>query len=141
MRTFRESLGGAAIIVAALLSHSIRAVAADASAWDDDIRSSMRLITAPSRNGDLRAGIELKLKPGWHTYWRYPGDAGVPPRFNFQGSKNVKAVEVLWPAPQPISEGGLTAIGYTSSLIFPLQIRPQERGKPITLRLKLDYAV
>ena len=33
----------------------------------------------------MRAGIEIRLKPGWHTYWRYPGDAGVPPRFDFAG--------------------------------------------------------
>ena len=47
----------------------------------------------------LRAGIEIKLQPGWHTYWRYPGDSGVPPRFDFSGSDNVASVKVLYPAP------------------------------------------
>ncbi len=72
------------------------------------MRSAVRLIAGsqPAGAAVIRAGIEIKLKPGWHTYWRYPGDAGVPPRFDFQGSKNVKAVEVLWPAPQRIPEAG-----------------------------------
>ena len=47
----------------------------------------------------LRAGIEIKLQPGWKTYWRYPGDSGVPPRFDFSGSENLKTAKVLYPAP------------------------------------------
>jgi DsbC/DsbD-like thiol-disulfide interchange protein len=89
----------------------------------------------------LRAGIEIRLKGGWHTYWRYPGDAGVPPRFDFAGSQNVKSVDVKWPAPRPITEHGLTAIGYTGNMIWPLAVVPQDRTRPVTLRLKLDYAV
>ena len=42
---------------------------------------------------------------GWHTYWRYPGDSGVPPQFNFAGSRNVKHVDVLWPAPRAHGRG------------------------------------
>ena len=104
----------------------------------------MRLIAGSSRHGDaapLRAGVEIRVKPGWHTYWRYPGDAGVPPRFDFAGSQNVKAVDVLRPAPQAIPEEGLTVIGYTDNVILPLAVVPQNRAKPVTLRLKLDYAV
>ena len=120
----------------------------DASRWDGDARSAVRLIAGAPPTGKnatttptLRAGIEVRLKPGWHTYWRYPGDAGVPPRFDFAGSQNVKSVDVLYPAPQPIPEQGLTAIGYTSDVIWPLAVVPLDRAKPVTLRLKLDYAV
>ena len=91
----------------------------DASPWDGDARSAVRLIAGSSGGGEasapMRAGIEIRLKPGWHTYWRYPGDAGVPPRFDFAGSQNVKAVEVLWPAPRRMPEEGLSAIGYTET--------------------------
>ena len=65
----------------------------DVSRWDGDDRSAARLIAGSSsdRTAPLwRAGIEIRLKRGWHTYWRYPGDAGVPPEFDFQRSKNVK---------------------------------------------------
>src|SRR5689334_20896997 len=75
--------------------------AADASGWSNDNESAMRLIAGTNEsNSPLTAGIEIKLKPGWHTYWRYPGDSGIPPRFDFSGSSNVKAVEVFYPAPQ-----------------------------------------
>ncbi|HEY7664568.1 MAG TPA: protein-disulfide reductase DsbD domain-containing protein [Xanthobacteraceae bacterium] len=123
-------------------SHAI--AAEDASRWDGDERSAVRLLaagSAPEASAPLRAGIEIRLKPGWHTYWRYPGDAGVPPRFDFAGSQNVKAVNVRWPAPQPIPEQGLTAIGYVGDVILPLAIVPQDRAKPVMLRVKLDYAV
>src|SRR5262249_16756156 len=89
----------------------------------------------------LRAGIEIRLKAGWHTYWRYPGDAGVPPQFDFKQSQNVKQVVVLWPAPQRLSEDGGTSIGYINNLILPLRIAPLDRGKPVALRLKLNYAI
>lgn len=70
-----------AIAVAAYAA-SGAARAADSSAWSDEGHAAARLI-AGSNDKDampLRAGIEIALKPGWHTYWRYPGDSGVPPR-------------------------------------------------------------
>jgi DsbC/DsbD-like thiol-disulfide interchange protein len=120
------------------------AAAEDASRWDGDARNAMRLIAGSSARGggaSLRAGIEIRLAPGWHTYWRYPGDAGVPPRFDFAGSQNVKAVDVHWPVPQRLPEEAVTVIGYTGNVILPLTIVPENRAKPVMLRLKLDYAV
>jgi DsbC/DsbD-like thiol-disulfide interchange protein len=134
----------AALCALGLLIGTSAAVAGeDASRWDGDARSSARLIAGsqPAGGGLVRAGIELKLKPGWHTYWRYPGDAGMPPSFDFGASSNVEAIEVMWPAPQRIPEQGMIAIGYTSDVILPLRITPKDRGKPVTLRLKLGYAV
>jgi DsbC/DsbD-like thiol-disulfide interchange protein len=116
----------------------------DASRWDGDARNAARLIAgSPPAGGTapIRAGIQVRLKAGWHTYWRYPGDAGVPPRIDFAGSQNVKAIDVLWPAPRPIAEEGLVAIGYTGDVTWPLAIVAQDHAKPVTLRLKLDYAV
>jgi DsbC/DsbD-like thiol-disulfide interchange protein len=120
------------------------ASADDASPWDGDARSAVRLVAGSSpapEQAAIRAGIAIRLKNGWHTYWRYPGDAGVPPRFDFAGSENAKSVEVRWPAPQRISEQGLVAIGYAGDVILPLIIVPQNREKPVKLRLKVDYAV
>ena len=114
---------------------------ADASPWIDDLNSSLRLIAGSHTSDALTAGIEIKLKPGWHTYWRYPGDSGVPPRFSFPGSENVASVKVLYPAPQAIVDETGTTIGYTDHVIFPLRLVPREKGKPVTLRLKADYAV
>ena len=145
MRAFTINLCASAILAAGA---SLACAAEEASRWDGDARSAVRLIAGAPPAGKnaaatttLRAGVEVRLKPGWHTYWRYPGDAGVPPRFDFTGSQNVKSVDVLWPAPRPIREQGLIAIGYASDVIWPLAVVPNDGAKPVTLRLKLDYAV
>jgi len=128
---------------ALLLTVDIVRAADDASRWDGDARSAARLIAGsqPENAKILRAGIEIRIKDGWHTYWRYPGDAGVPPQFDFKASTNLKEARVLYPAPQRLSEDGGTAIGYTGDIILPLQVVPQDAGKPVALHLKLNYAV
>jgi DsbC/DsbD-like thiol-disulfide interchange protein len=115
----------------------------DASAWSDDSRSAVRLIAGANKSGatPLRAGIEIKLQPGWHTYWRYPGDSGVPPRFDFSGSENLKSATVLYPAPQIHSDETGETLVYDDDVIFPVQVTPQESSKPVKLHLKMDYAV
>jgi len=122
------------------------ASAQDASNWDGQKHSAARLIAgATSRNHDasfLRAGIEIKLDPGWHTYWRDPGDSGAPPSFDFSGSENVKSVNVLWPAPERFPDGaGGNSIGYHNHVVLPLHVVAVESEKQTALRLKLAYDV
>jgi len=89
----------------------------------------------------FRGGVEIALSPGWKTYWRYPGDAGIPPRFDWSGSENVAGVEILFPAPKRITdESGQTSIGYDERVIFPLRIRANDSAKPVMLKLKLNFA-
>jgi DsbC/DsbD-like thiol-disulfide interchange protein len=89
----------------------------------------------------FRGGVEIVLTPGWKTYWRYPGDAGIPPRFDWSGSENVANVEVLYPAPKRIVDGsGQVSIGYEDRVIFPLRIYASDPAKPVMLKLKLDFA-
>jgi DsbC/DsbD-like thiol-disulfide interchange protein len=136
----RRSAAVAAIAVAA--AGGIAWAASDASPWEGNDRTAVRLIAGSSGAEELiRAGIEIRLKPGWHTYWRYPGDAGVPPRFDFTASQNVDTVRVLWPAPRRLAEEGLSVIGYGENVILPLAVVPRDRTKPVTLRLTIEYAV
>jgi DsbC/DsbD-like thiol-disulfide interchange protein len=137
-------LVGAAVLGADQARAADGIPADNASPWDGDARSAVRLIAGarPSAQGaPLRAGVEIRLKPGWHTYWRYPGDAGVPPRFDFAGSQNVKGVEVLWPAPRRLPEAGLDTIGYDRDVILPLQVTPRDEAKPVRLQIKVGYAI
>ena len=119
------------------------ACAAGESPWSEDVRSAVRLVSGANNNGDahLRAGIEIKMQPGWKTYWRYPGDSGVPPHFDFSGSENLKTATVLYPAPHLFTDETGQSLGYKDRIIFPLVISPQQPGKPVRLRLKADYAV
>ena len=114
------------------------------SGWDDSGKARVRLIVAGAATQDapLRAGIEIRLARGWHTYWRHAGDAGIPPRFDWSGSVNLARAEILWPAPVRITvEDGIESIGYKDSVLLPVHVRPQDPAKPVALRLKLDFGV
>src|SRR3954452_13065139 len=124
----------------AMMTLSLAARADDgASSWDGDQRGAVRLIAGERRNDGRaaiqRAGVEVRLAPGWKTYWRYPGDSGVPPRFDFAASQNVKTVTVDWPAPHRFSDDSRITIAYKEDVIFPLRIVPQDASKPVRLRL------
>ena len=135
----RAALGFAVII---LVSPAIEARAQDASPWQRDGHSAVRLL-AGSRSGSvLLGGIAFQLQPGWKTYWRTPGDSGVPPRFDFSKSDNVEAVTVLWPAPTKFDDGaGGHSLGYHDAIVLPLRIVAKNLDKPVTLRADVSYAV
>jgi len=136
----RTALG----LVATLLASSLltEARAQDASPWQKDGHSAVRLL-AGSRSGSvLLGGIAFQLQPGWKTYWRTPGDSGVPPRFDFSKSDNVEAVTVLWPAPRKFDDGaGGVSLGYHDQIVLPLRIVAKNVDKPVTLRVEINYAV
>ncbi|MBI4273165.1 MAG: cytochrome C biogenesis protein [Rhizobiales bacterium] len=133
----------ATIGIALLFPGTVDARAAESSSWDGDERGAVRLIAASYErdSGLYRAGLEIRLGSGWKTYWRYPGDSGVPPRFDFAHSDNVKSATVLWPAPRLFSDVEGDTIGYKDNVILPLRIAPRDPAKPVTLRVRFDYAV
>jgi DsbC/DsbD-like thiol-disulfide interchange protein len=104
----------------------------------------MRVVSGSPSKADrapLRAGVELRLGTGWKTYWRYPGDSGVPPRFDFSKSTNVKSVTVRWPAPHRFTDEGGASIGYKGGVLLPLEVVPANPKQPVTLRVSLEYAI
>jgi DsbC/DsbD-like thiol-disulfide interchange protein len=116
------------------------AFAADAFStdWAPAAKSQARLIAG---GGDL-AGFEIALAPGAITYWRDPGDAGLPPTLDFSLSDNVASVEPEFPAPKRIKEAdGGEAFGYEGGVVFPLRVKPRDPTKPATLKLNADFAV
>jgi DsbC/DsbD-like thiol-disulfide interchange protein len=86
------------------------------------------------------AGIEITLEAGWKTYWRTPGE-GISPSFSWDESINLKAAEVLWPAPIRFSEAGSASIGYAERVLLPVLVTPEEAGKPVSLSLAFAYGV
>jgi DsbC/DsbD-like thiol-disulfide interchange protein len=87
------------------------------------------------------AGVQIRLDSGWKTYWRNPGDSGVPPRFDWSRSKNLKAAEVLYPAPHRFADASGTSIGYEDEVTFPVKVVPEREGEPVELELSLDYGL
>lgn len=92
-------------------------------------------------NGHHMAGLSLTLAPEWKTYWRAPGEAGIPPRFNWSGSENVKSIRIHWPSPQVFHTNGMQTIGYHDALVLPLEVTPQDATKPVVLRAEVDLGV
>jgi DsbC/DsbD-like thiol-disulfide interchange protein len=136
----RATLGFAATLFAT--SFAFEARAQDASPWQKDGHSAVRLLAGSRSGAVLLGGVAFQLQPGWKTYWRTPGDSGVPPRFDFSKSDNVEAVTVLWPAPQKFDDGaGGISLGYHDQLVLPLRIVAKNVDKPVKLRAEINYAV
>lgn len=117
---------------------------AAASAWDSHEHGAARLITATEATGSgrqLDVGLQLRLTPGWHTYWRTPGDAGIPPAIDWKGSDNLAAVAIAWPAPQRLpSLGGLETLGYVDGVVLPITVTLAHPAAALHLRAEVDYA-
>jgi DsbC/DsbD-like thiol-disulfide interchange protein len=136
----RAALGFAATLFAS--SVAVEARAQDASPWLHDGHSAVRLLAGSRSGAVLLGGIAFQLQPGWKTYWRTPGDSGVPPRFDFSKSENIEAVTILWPAPTKFDDGaGGHSLGYHDQIVLPLRIIAKNADKPVTLRAAVNYAV
>jgi len=120
------------------------ATSAGESPWSDQTDSKVRLVSGTvTQDGSAAryAAIQLRLDPGWKTYWRNPGDSGVPPTFDWSGSKNLKSAEVLYPAPHRFADANGTAIGYKDEVVFPVKITPEHTGEPVDLALTFEYGL
>jgi len=118
-------------------------VHAAATAWVGDDRGSARLITAvqATRSGArLDAGLELRLAPGWHTYWRTPGDAGFPAGIDWTGSENLASAVMSWPAPRRLTIERLENLVYLDRVVLPIALTVERPGEPLHLRAEVDYA-
>jgi DsbC/DsbD-like thiol-disulfide interchange protein len=117
---------------------------AEESSWIKATDSKVRLIggTLDVQGQDtILAGVQIRMDAGWKTYWRNPGDSGVPPSFDWSGSKNLKHAEVLYPAPRRFADAAGAAIGYVDEVVFPVKITPERPGAPVELKLNLTYGL
>src|SRR6476660_1609899 len=136
----RPIIGFAAAMFA--LATVTGASAQDASPWSSDDHSAVRLLAGSRSGAVLLGGVAFRLQPGWKTYWRTPGDSGVPPHFDFSKSENIEAVTVLWPAPMKFDDGaGGYSLGYHNQVVLPLRIVAKNADRPVTLRADINYAV
>lgn len=94
-----------------------------------------------TESGTRMAALHLQLAPGWKTYWRSPGDAGLPPQFDWSGSANLAGAELHWPTPQVFDANGMQTIGYTHELILPIELTPIDPGQPMQIAARIDLGV
>lgn len=106
----------------------------------DGLTSARILPGWTDADGRRVAALELVLEPGWKTYWRSPGDAGLPPEFDWQGS-NIGAVEFHWPAPEVIVSDGVRTLGHHDRLLLPFTVTPEDAGKPIGISAHVSFGL
>ena len=144
----RASAGIAAVVSAAGLAWVTPLAADDADGWTAAANSRARLNWCGQDSGmpiipdayEL-AFVELQIEPGWKTYWRVPGDAGVPPDFDWTGSSNVAKATVFYPAPHRLADAGGEAIGYKLSVVFPVRIERKAANVPTPVVLTMNFGV
>ncbi|HEX2255181.1 MAG TPA: protein-disulfide reductase DsbD domain-containing protein [Afifellaceae bacterium] len=131
----------AAMLLAAALAVPSSPANAAQSDWAEADNSRLRLLLVPGEDGTLSGGVEIALEPGWYTYWRTPGEAGIPPQLDFGGSDNVAAVEVHYPVPERHDDGTSLSLVYFDHVVFPLTVTPADPARPVELRLDALYGV
>jgi suppressor for copper-sensitivity B len=149
MNWFRNFLAGLLLLntaAAALVGSSSSgwAVEPAASDWAATAQAKVRLVSALTGSGGAKSvplGLQFELAPGWKTYWRSPGDAGIPVSLDWAGSTNLAGADMAWPVPRRFTLFGLDTFGYEDEVVFPIAARPADPAKPLTLRLKVDYLV
>ena len=139
---FREFLRHVAIVAAipAILWPSL-AMSDAATDWLEGPKADIRLISATTAVGDLETiplGIEVRLDDGWKTYWRSPGDAGIPPHVEWENTGNLAAAAFLWPAPVRFNYYDLETFGYEKQVVFPINAQLRNVGEAVSFSATLD---
>lgn len=109
--------------------------------WQEVLGGKVRLISGGMDAGRYKAGLEIVLDEGWKTYWKVPGDSGIPPLLDSSGSSNARAVEVAWPVPSRIRVGSSDILGYKDAIIFPIFVTPNVADGPTNLALSIQVGL
>lgn len=107
----------------------------------DEVLQARLLPGWQTETGTFMAALELQLAPGWKTYWRSPGEAGIPPSFDWSASRNLGSVTFHWPRPVVFMTSGMQSIGYHDRLVLPVEITPADARSPVELRATVDLGV
>jgi DsbC/DsbD-like thiol-disulfide interchange protein len=107
----------------------------------DDLIVAELLPGWQTEDGTRMTALHLRLASGWKTYWRVPGEAGIPPSFDWRGSQNLAGVDYHWPRPELFEVNGMRTIGYHDDLVLPIEMRPVSAGKPVVAAARIDLGV
>lgn len=110
--------------------------------WIEVHGGAVRLISeGPLQDGHYRAGLEFLMEPGWHTYWRYAGEAGIPPQISVTSSQNVSDLDILYPVPERYNDGFSESIVYHDGIVLPFLITPVSAADPARLEIEVFFGI
>ncbi|MFT5065535.1 MAG: DsbC/DsbD-like thiol-disulfide interchange protein [Yoonia sp.] len=105
-------------------------MASPAYAGPTDHDTTLTVLSGPQTSrGSVMAGLRIDMADGWKTYWRAPGDAGIPPQIQWSGSMNVGSIAFHWPVPEVFDQDGMRSIGYHDTVTIPVEIFPNDAGE------------
>jgi DsbC/DsbD-like thiol-disulfide interchange protein len=112
----------------------VSAARAEITPWASNEGGRMRIIAMPPEpDGKVRGALQIEPKPGWITYWKEPGDAGIPPQIVFSRNGDLTLDRLSYPIPKRIDNGQLRDIGYDHPVTFPFELTASNPGKPLSL--------
>ena len=116
---------------------------ASSSQWVDTEGGRVRLVTTggPGADGMLWGILDIALAPGWKTYWRDPGDAGVPPTVDISGSANIMAAKIDFPPPQRHDGGGFQWAGYDHPVALPIAFQVKSPDRPAVISAEIFLGI
>ena len=130
------------IITLLITLFSAGASFAETTPWTSGLGYKARLIMgAMMDDGRYQGGFEVELEEGWKTYWRQPGENGIPPLFDVKNSSNVKDFKVLWPAPVVFKDGTGKGVGYKRRVLLPFSVKPEDLDQTIDFNLSIFFGV
>ena len=137
---FQETAKAVVAVVFSLFLLSSSALAMS-SGWVNSDFSQIRLIAVQDGENGLRAGLHIRLETGWKTYWRSPGDSGVPTVVDWAASNNVDVAGISWPIPKRMVLSGYQSFVYQDEVVLLLDAKPVKAGQAVHLAADVNYAV
>ncbi|MEL6840773.1 MAG: protein-disulfide reductase DsbD domain-containing protein [Pseudomonadota bacterium] len=107
----------------------------------DDLAAIEILPGWRNASGEHMAGIRITMDEGWKTYWRAPGDGGIPPQFSLAGSENIAGFTPHWPVPEIFYQNDMYSVGYIDSVVFPLRLYSEDPDAPMRISGQLHIGV
>lgn len=107
---------------------------AASSDWAVNEGGRMRLILLPADPAGTREGaLVIEPQPGWVTYWKEPGDVGIPPSLTPAPGASYAVSRIDFPPPKLLDAGGMRDVGYDQPVVLPLTLSGSAGDDPVTL--------
>lgn len=120
-----------ALIALPIMAATLVDAAAQSTDWFETAGGDVRVVVAPPEKGAerLRGMIEVRLEPGWKTYWRDPGSSGIPPQMSVAGSRGLAEPRIFYPVPVWIENPYGDFAGYDRPVALPFTVERTANGE------------